>query len=101
MTTSSNLTELGQLAINKSHKFILTLTAGEFPIDIVSISAGCSSCTTVATSANRMGPNETITLNVTFTPNNLGFQTKMIHITYKEDHKQLKTTLKFTATVYA
>lgn len=100
MTTSNLLTELGQLPISKAHKFTIDITADEQPVDITSIGAGCSSCTTVSTPKTKLAVGETATLNVIFTPDTAGFQTKMIHVNYKEGDRNLKTTLKFTATVF-
>lgn len=99
MTASSTSKDLGTLPIGKPYNFTFELIASSHPSHIDSISAGCSSCTTVQADKINVKPGETVILNVTFTPNALGYQTKFIHINYTEDGQTFKTTLKFVSIV--
>lgn len=99
MTTNHTLIDLGEIQVSKPKEFYYILSAGDHPITVTSISAGCSSCTVARLKKMTINAHESVHLDVTFTPKDLGFQTKMVHVNFTENGQTLKTTLKFTATV--
>lgn len=99
MKTNKLEMNIGDVHVHKPFKFKFILTAEDSPVRLTSISAGCASCTVVETKKFSLEANESVDLDVTFTPDKLGEQVKFIHIQYIENEKSLKTSLKFYSNV--
>jgi len=85
LTADQQSINLGNLpyGIPYSFKFILTNRHSE-PVTIVSLQAGCASCTTAVASKSVVSPYDTVDVNITFTPGSTGANKKYINIFYSK-----------------
>lgn len=90
---------LGKLKYGKPTNFLFQVqNQGTSPIKIDKLVVGCGSCTKAKIQKTLLQPEETVNVDVTFTPGSTGLQTK--HITIRYDETEV-LKLEFTADVHA
>ena len=99
ITVNTNPKILGNVKAGIPTTFQYALTSAAETAKITSLSAGCGSCTVASIEKDEIAPNSTVVMNVTFTPNGIGEQTKKITVTYMEGTILSKLELEFTANV--
>lgn len=74
--------ELGSLQISQPHKFsyILKNTSDSKTVKIKKLTVGCGSCTQASTTKTEVSPGESAKIEVVFTPNSTGLQSKTITV---------------------
>lgn len=99
ITVNTNPKVLGNIKIGVPTTFQYALTSAAETIKILSLSAGCGSCTLASIEKDEIAPNSTVVMSVTFTPNGTGEQTKQVTVTYSEGISTSSIALEFTANV--
>lgn len=91
---------LGNVQLNKSHnfKFVLKNTSDK-EIKINKIVVGCNSCTIASMNSNTVAPGQSADLNVVFTPNSTGLNSKSITVFHTVNGSPVNYSLKFKAQV--
>lgn len=94
--------DLGTLKFGSPYIFTYNLTnASDKPANIVKLSVGCSSCTTVRIDKQTINPGERGVLTATFTPGSTGINLKNISLAYNINGIPMNLVLKFKANVTA
>lgn len=101
MTFDTLTKDLGTIKIGIPVTFTFVLTAESYTVAFTRIQAGCGSCTVGNITKSAIAPDEEIDFTVTFTPNALGTQSKVISLTYVENSITVKKEFTFTAIVVA
>ena len=99
ITVNTNPKVLGNIKVGVPTTFQYALTSAAQTVKIVSLRAGCGSCTLASIEKDEIAPNSTVILNVTFTPDALGEQTKEVTVTYTEATITSSIALSFSANV--
>lgn len=97
ISTNPNI-NLGKVKVGESKNFNFTIkNSGISDNAIKNIHVGCGSCTNATCDSYIIKSNQTLPLNVTFTPSYEGIQKKYVNVTFTSG-ENLK--LEFTADVY-
>lgn len=94
--------KLGTVKLKQDTKFKFVLTnTSEAPVAIAKIVLGCQACTRASVAKVLLASNESVDLNVVFTPNSTGLAAKEITVrAVTPEGKPLEPlSLKFTAQV--